>query len=70
MFDPNPSIEFWWSAKTRRPFQKAKKQYKKHYRTRPSTAQATDPEETDSEPEDVLHDCDDLMNNSGTDDED
>ena len=65
MFDPNHSLDLWWSANTRKDSQKARKQYKKHCSTRPATSQATDPEETNSEPEDVLRDWDDLMNSSG-----
>ena len=61
-FDPNPSINLWWSAKARRPSQKARKQYKPRSSSseQPSTSQATDSEEIDSEPEEVLDDWEDL----------
>lgn len=66
-FDPNPSIDLWWSAKARRPSQKARKQYKPRCSEQPSTSQTTDPEQIDIEPEDILDDWDDLMNSSETD---
>ena len=72
-FDPNPGIDLWWSVKTRRPSQNARKQYKKRCPRSegPSTSQSTDHGESDdSEPEDVLRDWDDLiMESSGTDED-
>ena len=56
-FDPNPRIDLWWSAKTRRPSQNARKQYKKRCPRSegPQTSQSTDHGESDdSEPEAVL----------------
>ena len=65
-FDPNPAIDLWWSAKTRRPSQKSRKQYKPRLSDQPSTSEITDPE--DSEPGDALGDWDDLVQSSGTED--
>ena len=65
-FNPNPGINFWWSAKARRPSQKARKQYKPRCKDQPSTSQATNSEDSESEVEDVLHDWDDLIQSSGT----
>ena len=61
LFDPNPSIDLWWSAKTRRPSQKPRKQYKK-CRSGLSASRAADSEETEDSEPDVLGDWDDLIN--------
>ena len=59
-FDPNPSIDHWWSAKNRRPSQKPRKQYKKRS-SGSSATPATDTEETEDSETDVLSDWDDLL---------
>ena len=61
MVDPNPSIDLWWSAKSRRPSQKPRKQYKKHSSGLSATP-AADSEETEDSETDVLNDWDDLIN--------
>ena len=73
MFDPNPSIDLWWSEKTRQPSQTARKQKSaRGEANQPSTSQAANCEEmnseSDTEPDDILHDWDNLK--SGTDSED
>ena len=62
-FNPNPGINLWWSAKARRPLQKARKP---RCKDQPSTSQAKNSEDSESEVEDVLHDWDDLIQSSGT----
>ena len=61
MFDPNPSIELWWSEKDRRPSQTTRRQYK----SRQSTSRGTNTEEIEtedgSESVDLLRDWDDLI---------
>ncbi len=67
-FDPDPSIDLWWSAKARRHSQKKRKQYKvrrsKHTLARSSqeidseTNSGSDGMDTDSEPQaKVILDC-------------
>ena len=59
-FNPDPSIDLWWSAKRRRLVQKERKQYKPRDTDQPSTSAQV--HESDSEPEDILEYWDELMN--------
>ena len=61
LFDPNPSIDLWWSAKSQRPSQKPRKQYKRRSIGLSATP-AADSEETEDSETDVLNDWDDLIN--------
>lgn len=67
-FDPKPGIDCWWSAKTRRPSQKSRKQYKPRRNDEPSTSETVNSDQ--SEPGDALSDWDDLflVQSSGTED--
>lgn len=56
-FNPDRSIDLWWSAKRRRLTQKERKQYKPCGSDQPSTSQFHE-----SEPEDMLECWDEMMN--------
>ena len=68
-FDPNPSIDLWWSAKNRRPSQKKRKQYNVR-RSKHTLASQQEPDSetnsgSESEPE-IMLDCWDAIMNSET----
>ena len=61
-FNPDESIDRWWSAKRRRLSQRERKQYKPHGIDRPSTSARVHDQSSESEPEDMLEYWDELMN--------
>ena len=48
-FNPDHSIDLWWSASTRRPYQQPLKAYVKHFSTssNPSSSETTGNDDTD-----------------------
>ena len=60
-FNPDPSIDHWWSAKRRRLSQRERKQYKPRGSDRPSTSAQVQEQHSESEPEDMLEFWDELM---------
>lgn len=60
-FNPDPSIDLWWSAKARRPSQKERKEYRPRSSDRPSSSLEIDQEDSESEVEDMLDCWDGLM---------
>ena len=61
MFDPNPSIELWWSEKDRRPSQTVRRQYKSRQSTSSGTISEEVETEGDIESVDLLCDWDNLI---------
>ena len=63
-FDPDPSIDLWWSAKARRP-QKERKEYRPRSSDLPgpSTSHDIQQEDSESEAEDMLECWDELIDN-------
>ena len=54
-FNPDPSIDPWWSAKARRPFQKERKEYRPRSSDYPGPSTSQDiREDSESEAEDML----------------
>ena len=60
-FNPDQSIDLWWSAKARRPSQKERKEYRQRSCDCLSTSNLQD-SETETEPEDMLECWDKMMN--------
>ena len=61
-FNPDPSIDLWLSAKSRRQSQKKRKEYRQRRSDGPSSSQALE-DSSDSEPEDTLRLWDKLICN-------
>ena len=54
-FNPDPSIDLWWSAKARRPSQKERKEYRPRRSDQPGPSTSQDiQEDSESEAEDML----------------
>ena len=70
-FNADPSIDLWWSAKTRRPSQKERKEYRPRRlsSSRPSTSQEQESSE-DSDSENMLERWDEIMHTDGGSDND
>ena len=61
-FNPDASIDHWWSAKRRRLSQRERKKYKPRGTDGPSTSAQISAQHSESEQEDMLEYWDELMN--------
>ena len=63
-FHPDPSIDLWWSAKSRRPSQKERKEYRPRGSDQPGPSTSSDvgrEDDSESEDEDMLECWDELI---------
>lgn len=66
-FFADPSIDLWWSDKTRRPSQKKRKKYKSQSYPDKSTSKEEDEASGESGDENMLEEWDELMCNDDSD---